>query len=142
MHDVLVHYLEVNFAEIAEQMAHAQPGAQASDQGAAAERLRHLIRRLRGGTILTPTGEHPPEQAAAELTAALNGELTPPEHQVLEHFFELFARSMARTQPQPTPEPEPELEPARRSPSWRRKRGRRPRRATGAGIHKGGGGDF
>ncbi|MDQ6710935.1 MAG: histidine kinase [Candidatus Dormibacteraeota bacterium] len=122
MHDVLVHYLEVNFAEIAEQMAHAQPGDQAgdqaSDQGAAAERLRHLIRRLRGGATQTPTGEHPPEQAAAELTAALNGELTPPEHQVLEHFFELFARSMKRTQPQtaapqvPEPEPEPEPEPA------------------------------
>ena len=101
MHDVLLHYLEVNFAEIAEQLAHAQPGDQAGDQrAAAAERLRRLIRRLRAGAIQVPEVEHAPEQAKAELTAALNGELSPAERQVLERFFELFARSMQRTQPE------------------------------------------
>ena len=108
MHDVLLHYLEVNFAEIAEQLAHAQPGDQAGDQrAAAAERLRRLIRRLRAGAIQVPEVEHAPEQAKAELTAALNGELSPAEHQVLERFFELFARSMQRTQP-PAPAASPE----------------------------------
>lgn len=111
MHDVLLHYLEVNFAEIAEQLAHAQPGDQTGDQrAAAAERLRRLIRRLRAGAIQVPELEHAPEQAKAELTAALNGELSPAEHQVLERFFELFARSMQRTQPQaPAAVPEPPM---------------------------------
>ncbi|HSP20465.1 MAG TPA: GAF domain-containing sensor histidine kinase, partial [Myxococcaceae bacterium] len=91
--------LEVNFAEIAEQLAHAQPSAPEADQrAAAAERLRGLIRRLRGGALQLPQAPHPSEVAAADLTAALNGELTQPEHQVLEHFFEMFARSMQRTQ--------------------------------------------
>ena len=99
MHDVLLHYLEVNFAEIAEQLAHAQPSGPAAEQRAvAAERLRGLIRRLRNGALHLPEAPHPSELAAAELTAALDGELTQPEHQVLEHFFELFARSMNRTQ--------------------------------------------
>ena len=43
MHDVLVHYLEVNFPEIAEQLAHArtrEPGNE--ERAAAAERLREL----------------------------------------------------------------------------------------------------
>lgn len=116
MHDVLLHYLEVNFAEIAEQLAHAQPSAPEPDQrAAAAERLRGLIRRLRGGALLLPQAPHPSEVAAADLTAALNGELTQPEHQVLEHFFELFARSMERTQrnltgtPAPAPATAPEI---------------------------------
>ncbi|GAC1481728.1 MAG: hypothetical protein PVSMB9_07110 [Candidatus Dormibacteria bacterium] len=112
MHDVLLHYLEVNFAEIAEQLAHAQAGEAGGDQrAAAAERLRGLIRRLRSGTIRLPETEHAPEQAAAELNAALNGELTQPEHQVLERFFQLFARSMQRTQPPASPdltEPDPQ----------------------------------
>jgi len=123
MHDVLLHYLEVNFAEIAEQLAHAQPSAPAADQrAAAAERLRRLIRRLRGGTFQLPEAPHPSELAAADLTAALNGELTRPEHQVLEHFFELFARSMQRTQRNvtpaaaPTPAAEPEIQVAEPQP--------------------------
>ena len=100
MHDVLLHYLEVNFAEIAEQLAHAQAGPPGGEQrAAAAERLRGLIRRLRAGSIQLPEAQHPPEQAAAELSAALDGELTQPEHQALEHFFQLFTRSMQRTQP-------------------------------------------
>ena len=114
MHDVLLHYLEVNFAEIAEQLAHAQPSAPVADQrAAAAERLRGLIRRLRGGALQLPEAPHPSELAAADLTAALNGELTQPEHQVLEHFFELFARSMERTQRNVTPAaaPAPAAEP-------------------------------
>ena len=99
MHDVLLHYLEVNFAEIAEQLAHAQPSAPAAEQRAAAsERLRGLIRRLRQGALQLPEAPHPSELAASDLGAALNGELTQGEHQVLERFFELFARSMQRTQ--------------------------------------------
>jgi len=100
MHDVLVHYLEVNFAEIAEQLAHAQPSAPAADQRAvAAERLRRLIRQLRVGTVRLDEAEHLPAQAARDLIGALNGELTAGEHQVLERFFDLFARSMERTRP-------------------------------------------
>ncbi|MEO6797823.1 MAG: GAF domain-containing sensor histidine kinase [Candidatus Dormibacter sp.] len=99
MHDVLLHYLEVNFAEIAEQLAHAQASDPAPDQrAAAAERLRRLIRRLRAGGLQLPEAVHSPEKAAIELTTALDGELTQPEHEVLEHFFDLFARSMQRTQ--------------------------------------------
>lgn len=106
MHDVLLHYLEVNFAEIAEQLAHAQAGDPAPDQrAAAAERLRRLIRRLRAGGLQAPEPVHSPEQAAIELTTAVDGELTQPEHKVLEHFFELFARSMQRTQPLAAPAP-------------------------------------
>ena len=123
MHDVLLHYLEVNFAEIAEQLAHAQPSAPEPDQrAAAAERLRGLIRRLRGGALQLPQAPHPSEVAAADLTAALNGELTQPEHQVLEHFFELFARSMQRTQRNlttaeaPAPAAAPEIAPVPAEP--------------------------
>ena len=107
MHDVLLHYLEVNFAEIAEQLAHAQASEPAPDQrAAAAERLRRLIRRLRAGSVQFPEPVHSPEQAAIELTAALDGEATQPEHKVLERFFELFARSMLRTQQLAAPEPQ------------------------------------
>src|ERR1700704_16695 len=62
MHDVLVHYLEVNFPEIAEQLAHArarEPGNE--DRAAAAERLRELIRRLRRGAVDSgAAGAEPP----------------------------------------------------------------------------------
>jgi len=99
MHDVLVHYLEVNFPEIADQLAHAQ-GREPSEQerAAAAERLRELIRRLRREAV-EPAGEwHEPRASASELIASVDGELRPDERQVLDHFFELFARSMERTQ--------------------------------------------
>jgi signal transduction histidine kinase len=99
MHDVLVHYLEVNFPEIAEQLAHArarEPGNE--DRAAAAERLRELIRRLRRGAVESDAAWHEPRASAAELIAGVNGELSPDERVVLDHFFELFARSMERTQ--------------------------------------------
>jgi len=99
MHDVLVHYLEVNFPEIADQLAHAQ-GREPSveERAAAAERLRELIRRLRREAV-EPAGEwHEPRASASELIAGVDGELSPDERQVLDHFFELFARSMERTQ--------------------------------------------
>jgi signal transduction histidine kinase len=99
MHDVLVHYLEVNFPEIADQLAHAQ-GREPSDEerAAAAERLRELIRRLRREAV-EPAGQwHEPRASASELIAGVNGELSPDERKVLDHFFELFARSMERTQ--------------------------------------------
>jgi signal transduction histidine kinase len=99
MHDVLVHYLEVNFPEIADQLAHAQ-GREPSDEerAAAAERLRELIRRLRRDAA-EPAGQwHEPRASANELIAGVDGELSPDERKVLDHFFELFARSMERTQ--------------------------------------------
>ena len=60
MHDVLVHYLEVNFPEIAEQLAHArtrEPGNE--ERAAAAERLRELIRRLRRGAVESAASDMP-----------------------------------------------------------------------------------
>lgn len=100
MHDVLVHYLEVNFPEIADQLAHAraaEPGQK--ERAAAAERLRELIRRLRreaAGSMLS--AEHAPRASASEMIAGVDGEISPEERRVLDHFFELFARSMERTQ--------------------------------------------
>src|SRR6266852_5917905 len=99
MHDVLVHYLEVNFPEIAEQLAHAHAREPSNEErAAAAERLRELIRRLRRGTAESGAAWHEPRASAAELIAGVNGELSPDEREVLDHFFELFARSMERTQ--------------------------------------------
>ncbi|MEA2636837.1 MAG: two-component system, NarL family, sensor histidine kinase DegS [Chloroflexota bacterium] len=119
MHDVLVHYLEVNFPEIADQLAHARGREPSNDErAAAAERLRELIRRLRREAV-EPAGQwHEPRASASELIAGVNGELSPDERKVLDHFFELFARSMERTQaatpptvveppPAPVAEPEP-----------------------------------
>ena len=105
MHDVLVHYLEVNFPEIAEQLAHArsrEPGAE--ERAAAAERLRELIRRLRGGAVESGAAWHEPRASAAEMIAGVNGELSSDERAVLDHFFDLFARSMERTQSPKPPE--------------------------------------
>jgi len=99
MHDVLVHYLEVNFPEIADQLAHARGREPSSEERAvAAERLRELIRRLRREAVEPAGQEHDPRASASELIAGVNGELSPDERTVLDHFFELFARSMERTQ--------------------------------------------
>jgi signal transduction histidine kinase len=106
MHDVLVHYLEVNFPEIAEQLAHARARDPSNEErAAAAERLRELIRRLRRGTAESGAGWHEPRASAAEMVAGVNGELSSDERAVLDHFFELFARSMERTQAAKRPEP-------------------------------------
>jgi signal transduction histidine kinase len=106
MHDVLVHYLEVNFPEIAEQLAHARAREPSNEErAAAAERLRELIRRLRRGAAESGTAWHEPRASAAEMIAGVNGELSPDERAVLDHFFELFARSMERTQAAKRPEP-------------------------------------
>jgi two-component system, NarL family, sensor histidine kinase DegS len=108
MHDVLVHYLEVNFPEIAEQLAHAHGGEPGpSERAAAAERLRALIRRLRSGAGEAGLRNHEARASAAELIAGVNGELNQDERQVLDRFFELFARSMQRTRAATTPEPSP-----------------------------------
>src|SRR5437868_2581227 len=69
MHDVLVHYIEVNFAEIAEQLARAsgrEPGSK--ERSEAAERLRSLIRRLRREAEAEADAEEP-TTAEAEPTA-------------------------------------------------------------------------
>src|SRR6202521_4237193 len=106
MHDVLVHYLEVNFPEIAEQRPPARAREPSHEErAAAAERLRELIRRLRRGTAEAGAAWHEPRASAAELIAGVNGELSPDERTVLDHFFELFARSMERTQAAKRPEP-------------------------------------
>ena len=99
MHDVLVHYLEVNFPEIAEQLAHTHGREPTNEErAAAAERLRELIRRLRRGAEAAGAAPHAPRASAAEMIAGVNGELSADERAVLDHFFELFARSMQRTQ--------------------------------------------
>src|ERR1700736_1452192 len=117
MHDVLVHYLEVNFPEIAEQLAHARaPEPSGEERAAAAERLRELIRRLRRGNVDSGALRHQPRASAAELIAGVNGELSPDERAVLDHFFELFARSMERTQAAKRPEPAPAEAPAAQAP--------------------------
>ncbi|TMB72471.1 MAG: hypothetical protein E6J51_00170, partial [Chloroflexi bacterium] len=116
MHDVLVHYLEVNFPEIADQLAHARGREPSNEErAAAAERLRELIRRLRREGVEPAAQWHEPRASASELIAGVNGELSPDERKVLDHFFELFARSMERTQaasPPPVPEPAPITETA------------------------------
>ena len=105
MHDVLVHYLEVNFPEIAEQLAHARARDPSDEErAAAAERLRELIRRLRRGAEGASPEAHAPRATAAEMIAGVNGELSADERAVLDRFFELFARSMHRTQAAVGPE--------------------------------------
>jgi len=105
MHDVLVHYLEVNFPEIAEQLAHVRAHEPTREErAAAAERLRELIRRLRRGAAESGAEPHQARASAAEMIAGVNGELSPEERAVLDHFFELFARSMDRTQAASRPE--------------------------------------
>jgi signal transduction histidine kinase len=112
MHDVLVHYLEVNFPEIADQLAHARGREPSNEErAAAAERLRELIRRLRREAVEPAEQWHEPRASASELIAGVNGELSPDERKVLDHFFELFARSMERTRAAtPTTETPPESE--------------------------------
>src|SRR5438094_9602668 len=99
MHDVLVHYLEVNFPEIAEQLAHTHGREPTNEErAAAAERLRELVLRVRRGAEAAAAPPHAPRASAAEMIAGVNGELSADERAVLDHFFELFARSMQRTQ--------------------------------------------
>ena len=112
MHDVLVHYLEVNFAEIAEQLAQARAGAEPSSEqrAAAAERLRQLVRRLRQRALQAapvrgrpPEEEHPAWQSTAGLAAAVGIDLEESERVVLDHFLSLFTSSMERTANRPAP---------------------------------------
>ncbi len=117
MHDVLVHYLEVNFPEIAEQLAHARAREPSNEErAAAAERLRELIRRLRRGAAESGAAWHEPRASAAEMIAGVDGELSPDERAVLDHFFELFARSMERTQASTRPEPAVAEQPVAEAP--------------------------
>src|SRR3989441_1593363 len=105
MHDVLVHYLEVNFPEIAEQLGRVRGRDPSSGERAGGPgRLGELIRRLRRGAVETGATWHETRASAAEMIAGVNGELSPDERAVLDHFFELFARSMERTQAAKPPE--------------------------------------
>ncbi len=111
MHDVLVNYLEVNFPEIADQLAMvhgAEPDQR--ERMAAAERLRELIRRLRReATQSDLSAAHTPRSTASELIAGVNGELSADERRVLDHFFQLFAHSMERTESAAIAQTTPEL---------------------------------
>jgi signal transduction histidine kinase len=104
MNDVLIHYLEVNFAEIAEQFAHARSANPTSEErSAAAERLRGIIRRLRSKSRQpTPAGRVAAREelgSVEDVIAAMDGDIDDLERSVLERFLELFKRSMARTHP-------------------------------------------
>src|SRR2546429_9791170 len=99
MHDVLVHYLEVNFPEIAEQLAHArtrEPGNE--ERAAAAERLRELIRRLRRGAVESGAAWHEPPASAAGMVARGNGELSPGRRARPDHLFQPLPPPVERDQ--------------------------------------------
>src|SRR5438093_13228064 len=112
MHDVLVHYLEVNFPEIAEQLAHAR-GREPSkeERAAAAERLRELIRRLRRGAEGAGAPPHTLRTSAAEMIAGVNGELSTDEREVLDRFFEPLAGALQITLAAIASEPVPPAAP-------------------------------
>ncbi|HYM51310.1 MAG TPA: GAF domain-containing sensor histidine kinase [Candidatus Limnocylindrales bacterium] len=105
MQDVLLHYLEVNFADIADQLAQARAGAQPgeADRAAAADRLRGLLRSLRQNGGATATGHGsigtmlPAWRTVDDMVAFTRVEIEPAERAVLDHFFTLFGRSMDRT---------------------------------------------
>jgi signal transduction histidine kinase len=110
MHDVLIHYLEVNFEEIAEQLAQAR-GATDGQRAPSTERLRQVIRELQraarrqpaGGWTHVPDEEHEPERTMAEMMGKAGIDLDAIEHDVLGRYFDLFFRSMERTQPATAP---------------------------------------
>ena len=110
MHDVLIHYLEVNFDEIAEQLAQAA-GATDGQRAPSTERLRQVIRELHraarrqpgGGWAHAPGKAPEPARTMTEMLGAAGVELDPIEREVLSRYFELFVRSMERTRPGPPP---------------------------------------
>lgn len=110
MHDVLIHYLEVNFEEIAEQLVQAR-GATDGQRAPSTERLRQVIRELQraarrqpaGGWTHVPDKEEEPERTMAEMMGKAGIELDPVERDVLGRYFDLFFRSMERTQPAAAP---------------------------------------
>jgi signal transduction histidine kinase len=112
MHDVLIHYLEVNFDEIAEQLAHAA-GATNGQRAPSTERLRQVIRELHraarrqpgGGWAHAPGKAPEPARTLTEMMDAAGVELDPAEREVLSRYFELFVRSMERTQLTPPQAP-------------------------------------
>src|SRR6267378_3741056 len=95
--------------EIAEQLAHAA-GATDGQRAASTERLRQVIRELYRAARRQPGGAwahapgKPPEPARTltEMMGAAGVELDPAEREVLSRYFELFLRSMERTQPATT----------------------------------------
>lgn len=123
MHDVLIHYLEVNFKEIAEQLAQAR-GAQDGQQ-ASTERLRQVIRELQRAARRQPaTGwTHVPGEAAepsrtmTEMMATAGVDLDPVEREVLGRYFDLFFQSMERTKPGSAPPAPAAREPQVPTPS-------------------------
>jgi signal transduction histidine kinase len=110
MHDVLIHYLEVNFDEIAEQLAHVA-GATNGQRAPSTERLRQVIRDLHraarrqpgGGWAHAPGKVPEPARTLTEMMDAAGVDLDPAEREVLSRYFELFVRSMERTQLAPLP---------------------------------------
>lgn len=106
MHDVLIHYLEVNFEEIAEQLAQARDATN-GQRAPSTERLRQVIRELQRAARRQPAtgwahvpGEgNEPSRTMTEMMTAAGVELDPVEDAVLGRYFDLFFRSMERTQP-------------------------------------------
>ena len=114
MQDVLLHYLEVNFAEIADQLAQARGGERPTgdQRAAAADWLRGLIRQLRAGGrregTASPAAGTPTRawRTVDEMVAATGVPVDAQERAVLDRFFALFGRSMERTRAhEPTPAP-------------------------------------
>ncbi len=112
MHDVFVHYLEVNFEEVADQLAHARaagpPGPEA--RAAASERLRHLVRRLGAETSGRPVAAWAQMMADIRDSGRLRTELfgtlgtiDEGERRVLDRYVDLFFESMGNL-PAPAPE--------------------------------------
>jgi len=120
MRDVLIHYLEVNFDEIAGELARARAEVEASaaDPSAAAERLRQVIRDLNAEARRQKISArmHPayegwePGRGADGVIAALCG-IEAPERAVLDRYVDLFSKSMRHAPPVPleeAAEPSPE----------------------------------
>jgi signal transduction histidine kinase len=119
MQDVLLHYLEVNFADIADQLALARGGERpgGEQRAGAADWLRGLIRQLRtngrpdAGSAASSGAPTPAWRTVDEMVASTPVRVDAVERQVLDHFFTLFGRSMDRTQARPATQ-EPGVAPA------------------------------
>lgn len=123
MHDVLIHYLEVNFEEIAEQLAQAR-GATNGQHAGSTERLRQVIRELQRaarrqpatGWTHVPGGGAEPVGTMTEMMGAAGVDLDAVEREVLGRYFELFFQSMERTKPATAPVVMPAAAPAGTTP--------------------------
>ncbi len=118
MRDVLIHYLEVNFDEIADALARARAEAEPSpaDPSAAAEGLRRVIRQLNAeahrqkvsARTYSANEGWEPGGGADGVIAALGG-IDAPERAVLGRYVDIFSKSMRHAPPvEEAAEPPPE----------------------------------